>query len=363
MKQIHPLDYELNEAKRITELIAPNCIDPVFIIYVNPKFNSLTTNIFAKIFTLLRQKGVKVASHDIYTETAEDLQAYLKIQNKDVLLFHILMHNEFPKNGLIEFPKILFDLGYSVITCCPHCTDLEDLDKYKKILNNIGYNVKIIKEKPFKIMKLFDYPSPSKEALKYSYLAPIYECNLDTVQIDLENYNYLKEFAGNTQHDAFKSLKDGIYKVNTDKEVAISELFSILSMMECCWEARLITKEAFENRVIAYLYIENGYVKGYVAFEEKSPSKQVKNNKQTFYILVEVYTCPQFRRKGISSKLIDFAIEDLNIDTTKLFVSGPVMPAAQKIIAERVDELIILEEETALKTCTKDEIEKMWGIF
>lgn len=363
MKFINPLDYELNEAKKIVETISSKN-KPVFLIYLNPQnIRFKDNNIFPICFHLLRQKGIRVATHAIYSDSGKDLAAFLKIQNSEILFFPTLMHKVFPKNCLIKFPKILFELGYSVITCCPHCNNLDDLEKYSKLLRDIGYEVKIIKEDYYPSGRKEDLPYPSKESIEYVDLLPINTCNLASIPIDIKLYEEIKKSTCNKLHNEFESYEDDIYKVNTEYEAEITEMLSILSQMECCWADRVITKEAIEQGLHVYISIENSYVKGYAAFEERSATHQITGNKEIVYMLGEIYTCYQFREKGVSSKLIDYAIDDLNINTNTLYVSGPVMPAAQKIIAERVGEHIILEQEGRLHPYTKDDIKKLWGIF
>lgn len=75
-----------------------------------------------------------------------------------------------------------------------------------------------------------------------------------------------------------------------------------------------------------------------------------------------MYTCPKFRNQGISSKLIDYGIKELNMDTENLHVCAPVMQAAQKIIVERIGRNIILQEDNQFKLESKENIMKMWGI-
>lgn len=355
MKIAHPYDHELNEAKKIVKAIMKKDKKPIFLIYTNHKDTAYNMRIFPIVSNYLRRNDIKIATHEIYPHRFNDLKAYLMIQHAEVIIFPKLMDEEImPENSFIASAETLFKHGYSVISFCRRC---KKLNKYKRRLIKMGFEVKIIKENHYKDSTKY-YSQVSEEAMKFEHIGLNYRCLTEAVSFDINIYNKLLGSICHEKLKEFESRDDGIYLVKSDKEKEIAENLSTLSHMECCWESPIITKKSIENTVTAYLYIENGYVKGFVVFDKKNG---VHNN-LTYYI-GELYTCPKFRNQGISRKLIDYGIKELNMDTENLHVCAPVMPAAQKIIVERIGENIILHEDNQLKLVNKKNIMKIWGIW
>lgn len=141
--------------------------------------------------------------------------------------------------------------------------------------------------------------------------------------------------------------KNGIFEAKTHLEKDILEDLSVQCQKECGWESPVITRERLNDDVKTYIYIEDGYVKGYAAFSIGTYIDNETGEQLSTRCIGELYTCPKYRGNGISSKLIDYGIKKLEIDVNNLCVVHPVMPVARNIILKRAGEkmMLIIEEQ------------------
>lgn len=360
MKVINPLDHQLDEAKKIVAALKDDG-KPRFIIYRYHEQIDYIERILPIAVNIMRKKGFNVASHAIYSRNIDNIETYLNIQDSNVAYISKIMVEDFPLDTFDKVLKLLYGLNYSLITCIPSFNDLSS-DKLE-LVEKIGFNVEIIKGELLHPKSLISGPEASAEALSYENISRLYKSDLSHINLSLKEYHELLESISYKKYDDFVSRGDGIYKASTDLEIDLAEKLSILSQMESCWESPLITREGISDGIIVYLYIENGMAKGFAVFEKKPMTDPSTGVKSEIIMIGEIYTCPKFRKKGIANELLDYGIKDLKIDTEPLHVSAPVMPGAQKIIADRIGDNIVLNEDGRFKWVSKESIKRYWGLF
>lgn len=124
---------------------------------------------------------------------------------------------------------------------------------------------------------------------------------------------------------------DGIHEVQTDHQKQITAKLSLIAKRECGWDSPTFAVHSFERGARAFILIRNGVPAAYVGFQKKTC-----NDFGELYVLWDLYTFPEFRKQGLSSSLLDHAIEVLKIDKDSFFISFPVREGAKNIVMSRV---------------------------
>ena len=150
---------------------------------------------------------------------------------------------------------------------------------------------------------------------------------------ETENIRTEEDFKKHHTTCVDETKKDGIYKVRSLKQKKIAANFAFYSHLDQCIDSPVLDENSFTEPIEVYLYIEHNTPQGYIAFWKKDlilegTSKQV-------FVLWDLYTFPEFRRKGIATKLLDFGVRDLDIDTDIFTVSLPITIASAKMAVKR----------------------------
>lgn len=126
----------------------------------------------------------------------------------------------------------------------------------------------------------------------------------------------LKKRAKNCRCKSF--LKDGITKITALKQLGSrTEFINRLGQMSKCLQGidyPVTTVKRFkQNRLIVYVYAENGYPKGFIATGYYKGVFQV----------TDLMVLPPYQRQGIGHKLFDFVLNDTGISVNDLKIDVP----------------------------------------
>jgi len=149
---------------------------------------------------------------------------------------------------------------------------------------------------------------------------------------------------------------DGIWEVENEKQKEIAEKFARFSRREAGWDFPLITTESFNEGAKAFIFVDNGLPKGYVAFNRLNLDQFGE-----IYVLWDVYSFPAFRKKGIATKLIQYGINVLKIDKDYFGVSFPVRKVAHNIVLNNVGKYILAVEGNSYQKIEKKKLKEIWN--
>ncbi len=345
MSIIHPLEYELKYGKQIAKNITGT--KPSFIILTNHNYHDINKkNVFPFAAKIMHKNGIKFAEDAIVCHEIDSLKCYLEHQDANVILFPNLIISE--ETQLQSMAKLIYSLGYSVISCVPSVYD--KLSDKKRALTKIGFDVIVIHEENLTAASLISPSDPSKEAEDlFKSIKPIYSLILEPKK-EKEKNPTKKEDCWKME---VKKKVDGIYKVLDDYEKKLAYNFSMKACSESGWDSALVHPEFFDDGIVAYYYVKEGEPVGYVAFSEE------KFVEGTYYALLEVYTKPENRNNGIASNLIDHGIDELKIDKDNFFVYVPITNLSKNIILKRINKTVytVYDHNNLLSKLTKKEFE------
>jgi GNAT superfamily N-acetyltransferase len=148
---------------------------------------------------------------------------------------------------------------------------------------------------------------------------------------------------------------DGIYEIQTDGQRKIAAILSLIAKRECGWDSPSIGVNSFEKGARAFILIQNGAPLSYLAFQRRE-----FDGIGLKYILWDLFTFPAFRKQGLSSSLLDHAIEVLDIDKDLFFISFPVRVGAKTIIMNRVGKEVAMIRLGRNEKINKNDLLKNW---
>ncbi len=138
---------------------------------------------------------------------------------------------------------------------------------------------------------------------------------------DTREFELLTEddFLIHTKKCGRRSYRDGIRQAKTDKLRNVARKMNAISIMETGYARMSIQPSTF------FFFFDKDPV-SYIAFD---PAFFLQGGS---WILKDVYTIPEFRKKGFASKLFEFAISSLKLDVNDLWVSFPISDLGKPLI-------------------------------
>ncbi len=132
--------------------------------------------------------------------------------------------------------------------------------------------------------------------------------------------------------------------VRTAKQIEVAVNFGYYSMISQNLFHNPITHTRLERGEVVLIHSNDDCPEGYVAFY---PVNFTEDNKmKSTHALWDIFTFPNFRRRGIATKLLKDGLHYLDIDLDCFVVNTPIShKAASIIIQQEIDSLILKYDE------------------